>query len=290
MRVLVTGASGQIGSELVAELGRRGEASVRGRSFDVIAADHKRLDVVDRDAVLAAITTIEPDVVLHSAAFTAVDACETEPNRAFAVNALGTRHVAEACRLVGAHLAYLSTDYVFDGTKTAPYLEWDTTNPLSVYGASKLAGERELDAAATIVRTSWVCGRYGSNMVKTALRLLTTGDGPLRFVDDQHGSPSIASDVAAVLLDLALERRPGIYHVTNRGSTSWYGFVLAIAGFAGQDPGRVEPIATSELDPPRPAPRPANSVLENAALALSGIELPPPWEESTAALVAELVS
>lgn len=260
---------------------------VRG-SIDVIGADRATLDVADRDAVLGAITTIEPDVVIHPAAFTAVDRCETEPDRAFAVNALGTRHVAEGCRMIGAHLAYVSTDYVFDGTKPNPYREWDTPNPMSVYGASKLGGERELGPEATIVRTSWVCGRVGGNIVKTALRLLREQDGPLRFVDDQHGSPSMVADLAPRLCDLALGRRPGIFHVTNSGATTWYGFVRQVALFAGYGEERVEPISTAELDPPRPAPRPANSVLENAALVASGFALLPPWEEATERLVAEL--
>lgn len=290
MRILVTGAQGQLGAEVVVELSRRAELVRRGAPLDVVAASRADLDVANRDAVLAAITTIEPDVIIHPAAFTAVDACESEPDRAFAVNSLGTRHVAEAARMVGAHLAYVSTDYVFDGTKASPYVEWDLPNPLSVYGRSKLAGERELGPQSTIVRTSWVCGRYGANMVKTVLRLLAAGQTPLRFVDDQHGCPTIASDLATKLVALALERRPGTFHVTNQGATTWFEFVRAIVGFAGGDPEAVLPIATAELDPPRPAPRPFNSVLDNAALRLSSDELLPAWQDSTEALVAELLA
>ncbi|MCU1491532.1 MAG: dTDP-4-dehydrorhamnose reductase, partial [Acidimicrobiaceae bacterium] len=230
----------------------------------------------------------EPDLVIHPAALTAVDACETDPDRAFAVNAIGTRHLAEASRRVGAHLVYVSTDYVFDGRSERPYREWDTPNPLSVYGMSKLGGERELDASCTVVRTSWVCGRHGANMAKTVLRLAAGSQGPLRFVDDQRGSPTIASDLASVLVDLAFSRRPGIFHVTNSGTTTWYGFARAVLAAAGLDPDRVEPIATADLVPARPAPRPANSVLDNAALRLSGLPLLPPWEESLSALVVEL--
>lgn len=290
MRVLVTGASGQLGVEVVAELTRRGEAQLRGKPLDVIAASRAQLDVADRDQVRAIITTIEPDVVIHTAAFTAVDACESEVDQAFAVNALGTRHVAEAARMVGAHLACVSTDYVFDGTKVGPYVEWDRTNPLSVYGRSKLAGEQEAGPDATVVRTSWVCGRYGQNMVKTVLRLVAAGQQPLRFVNDQHGSPTIASDLAATLVTLAMERRPGLFHVTNQGATTWFEFVRTIVGLAGGDEAIVLPISTGELDPPRPAPRPMNSVLDNAALRLSSIALLPAWQESTAALIAELLS
>src|SRR5487761_2450123 len=154
MRVLVTGASGQLGVEVVEELTRRSALQLHGNPLEVIAASRSQLDVANRDQVLTIIRTIEPDVVIHTAAFTAVDACESEPDRAFAVNSLGTRHVAEAARLVDAHLAYVSTDYVFDGTKASPYVEWDLPNPLSVYGSSKLGGERELGPQSTIVRTS----------------------------------------------------------------------------------------------------------------------------------------
>jgi dTDP-4-dehydrorhamnose reductase len=290
MRVLVTGAAGGVGVEVVQELERRAQQMVRGSSLEVIAAPRAALDVADRDAVLASIVTIEPDVVIHPAAFTAVDACETDSDRAFAVNALGTRNIAEAAAMVGAHVAYVSTDYVFDGTKASPYNEWDAPNPLSVYGRSKLGGERALGPSATIVRTSWVCGVHGQNMVKTVLRLLAAETRPLRFVDDQHGCPTIASDLARVLVQLALERRPGTFHVTNQGATTWFEFVREIVGRAGGDAASVLPIATAELAPLRPAPRPANSVLDNAALRLSGIPLLPAWQESLAELVAQLVS
>jgi dTDP-4-dehydrorhamnose reductase len=289
VRVVVTGAAGQLGSEVVAELGRRSAARRRGGPIDVLAVDHAALDVADRDAVLSTVLAYEPDIVVHAAAWTAVDACELDPDRAYAVNALGTRHVAEAARRCGAHLCYLSTDYVFEGTSGHPYREWDRPGPRSVYGRSKLGGELEAGRSATIVRTSWVCGRKGANIVKTVLRLLD-GGSPLRFVDDQIGSPTIAHDLASVVVDLALARRPGIFHVTNQGSTSWYGFARAVVAFAGGDPDAVVAIRTSELDPPRPAARPAYSVLDNAALRLSGLPLLRRWEDSTRELVAELRS
>jgi dTDP-4-dehydrorhamnose reductase len=290
MRVLVTGAAGGLGVEVVHELERRAEQMTRGNPLEVIAATRQALDVADRDAVLASIVTIEPDVVIHPAAFTAVDACESDSDRAFAVNSLGTRHIAEAAAMVGAHVAYVSTDYVFDGTKVGAYNEWDTPNPLSVYGRSKLGGERALAASATIVRTSWVFGVHGQNMVKTVLRLLAAGTRPLQFVDDQHGCPTSTSDLARMLVQLALERRPGLFHVTNQGPTTWFEFVREIVGRAGGDPAGVLPIATSDLQPLRPAPRPANSVLDNAALRLSGIPLLPAWQESLAEVLAQLLS
>ncbi len=283
MRALVTGAAGQVGREVVACLEAR-----PGRA-EVIACDRSRLDLADRDSVLQAIGSTRPDVVFHVGAFTAVDRCETEQHTAFAVNALGTRHVAEGCRRMGAHLVYVSTDYVFDGTKDAPYHEWDTPGPRTVYGRSKLGGEHECGPDATIVRTSWVCGLHGPNMVKTVLRVAAE-PGELRFVDDQRGCPTFADDLAAMLVRLGVERRPGTFHVTNQGAVSWYGFVREIVAAAGHDPGRVVPITTAELDPPRPAPRPANSVLDNVALRLSGLPQLDHHEAPLRRLVAALSS
>jgi dTDP-4-dehydrorhamnose reductase len=279
-RVLVTGAGGQIGRDVV-------EVCARD---DVIAADHAALDVGDRDAVLHLITSALPDVIVHAGAWTAVDACEGDPDRAFRVNALGTRHVVEGARRVGAWVCYLSTDYVFDGTKPEPYVEWDATNPMSVYGRSKLGGELEVDqSSATVVRTSWVCGLHGGNMVKTILRLAGEHE-KLAFVDDQRGQPSFADDLAPMIRRLAVERRPGVFHVTNQGAVSWYEFARAVLEAAGLDPGRVRPIATADLDPPRPAPRPANSVLDNAALRLGGLALLPQYREPLERLVRHLRS
>ena len=283
MRVLVTGARGQIGTELLALCEAAGDEVIRFGS-----PDH---DVRDRDAVLQAITSTQPDAIVHAAAYTAVDACETDPERAYATNALGNRHIAEAANLIGAHVVALSTDYVFDGTKSEPYVEWDEPNPQSVYGRSKLAGEREIAAAASaaIVRTSWVCGRYGNNIVKTILRLAGDGVDP-KFVDDQRGNPTIVGDLVGVLRRLAVERRPGLFHVTNQGALSWFELARELFALAGHDPDRVSPIRTSELDPPRLARRPANSVLDNAAMRLSGLPLLPDHHESMAKLVAHLLS
>jgi dTDP-4-dehydrorhamnose reductase len=280
VRVFVTGAGGQIGYEVAARFGSQPQ-------HDVIAADHAALDVGDRDAVMQAITSAAPDAVVHCAAWTAVDACESDSDRAYRVNALGTRYVADAARRVGAHLVALSTDYVFDGSKSEPYVEWDAPNPQSVYGRSKLAAEIEAGPEATVVRTSWVCGEHGSNMVKTILRLAGEHD-TLAFVDDQRAHPSFADDLALTISRLVLDRTPGLFHVTNQGAVSWYEFAVAVLASAGHDPARVRPITTAELTPPRPAPRPANSVLDNAALRLGGIPLLPDFREPLARLVARL--
>ena len=266
MKVLVTGANGQLGTDVVAQLSAPGH-------HDVLATDVDELDISSRQAVLSAVTGWRPDLIVNCAAMTAVDRCETEVDLAYRLNALAPRHLAEGAARVGAHMVHVSTDYVFDGTKTGPYLEWDEPNPQSVYGRSKLAGEREVLSIApgsTVVRTAWVCGVHGANMVKTALRL-SEGGGPLRFVDDQHGCPTFTDDLAGMLIRLGVDRRPGIFHVTNQGATTWYQFVRDVIAAAGRDPSMVSPIATAEY--PTPATRPANSVLDNAALRLSDLPL-----------------
>jgi dTDP-4-dehydrorhamnose reductase len=280
VRVLITGAGGQLGTDLARHCAERGD--------DVVACDRAALDLGDRDSVAQAITSVRPDVVVNAGAWTAVDDCESDPDRAFRINALGVRWVSDAARRVGAHLVQVSTDYVFDGTKPGAYVEWDPPAPVSVYGRSKLGGELEVDPSATIVRTAWVCGAHGSNMLKTVLRL---ADRPeLAFVDDQRGSPSFTADLAEAIRRLAVARLPGTFHVTNQGETTWYGFVRDILEAIGADPDKVRPITTAELDPPRPAPRPANSVLDNAALRLGGLPLLPHYRDALARALEELTS
>jgi dTDP-4-dehydrorhamnose reductase len=279
MRVFITGAGGQVGHELAAAFARD----------DVTAADHQSLDVTDRSSVLAAITTARPHVILHAAAWTAVDACESDPDTAYSINTLGTRHIADAAHRIGARVVYFSTDYVFDGAKSDAYVEWDAPNPQSVYGQTKLAGEREVaeHADATIVRLSWVCGYHGTNMVKTVLRLASQR-AELAFVDDQRGHPTFAEDVAPLVRRLVSEQRPGLFHMTNQGVVTWYEFATAVFEAAGHDPTRIKPIKTAELKPARPAPRPTNSVLDNMALRLQGIPLLPDYRSSLERLVSRL--
>ncbi len=306
-RVLVTGGNGQLGRDVRDVLagaipaGGLAESALAGSilpvvtpgTFEVLATDIDTLDLVDRDAVRDAVHGFRPDLIMHGGAYTAVDACEADPDTAFAVNAMGTRHMAEAAASVGAHIVYVSTDYVFDGQSDRPYVEWDAPGPRSVYGRSKLGGEQEIralsGAAGTIVRTAWVSGAHGANMVKTVLRV-AAGDpqGTLRFVDDQHGCPTFTADLARAIVRLGVDRRPGTFHVTNQGETTWFGFVQATMAAAGLDPGRVEAISTADLQPPRPAPRPANSRLDNAAMRLSGLPAMPPWQDALARLVAAL--
>ena len=281
MKVLVTGAAGQLGCDVAERFAASGH--------EVVAASRQDLDISQRGQVLGAVGAVQPDTVVNCAAYTAVDACETDAERAYGVNAWAVRHLAEAVRRFGGHLCHVSTDYVFSGEKVEPYHEWDRPDPRSVYGASKRAGEHEAGHDATVVRTSWLCGRHGTNMVGTVLRLAGEG-GSLRFVSDQRGSPSFTPDVAAVIERLCEDRRPGLYHVTNQGEASWYEFAREVMVAASLDPERVEAITTAELVPPRAAPRPANSVLENRALELADIARPGDYRAPLARLVSELIN
>ena len=280
MKVLVTGAAGQLGVDLVRHCVDAGDG--------VVALDRTGLDVTDRDAVVAAVTAARPDAVINTAAYTAVDACETNVELAHLVNAPAVGHLAEGCAASGAHLVHVSTDYVFDGTLDRPYRESDEPNPRSVYGQSKLSGERLAGPGSSIARTSWVCGEHGDNMVKLVLRLAADPTRQLAFVDDQRGCPTFTADLALALRRLALDRRSGTFHLTNAGPVSWYEFVRDILAAAGHDPSRVRPIATADLEPPRPAPRPANSVLDNAAWRAAGLPPLRDFHEPLAELVARL--
>ena len=284
MRVLITGADGQLGVDLVAVCAAAGD--------EVHAFDRASLDVADRSQVFEAIASLEPEIVVNCAAWTAVDACESDPARAHNVNGLAVRHIAEACHRSYAHLVQVSTDYVFDGTLGRPYVETDATNPLSEYGRSKLFGEQEaltIGSGAAVVRTSWVCGRNGSNMVKTVLRL--AAETPqLSFVSDQVGNPTFTQDLAPLLRTIAVERMRGIVHATNQGSCSWHEFAQAVVAAMGKDPAMVLPITTAELQPPRPAPRPANSRLDNAVLRAAGYEPMRDYHEPLAETVAALLA
>ncbi len=281
MKFFITGAGGQLGHELVRVAQDAGHA--------VTATDHQTLDVTDREAVVAAIGAAKPDVVIHAAAWTAVDACEGDRDKAMLVNGTATKYVADAAHLVGARVVYISTDYVFDGTKASPYLESDSPNPQSVYGESKLAGERALDAKDTIIRISWVCGFHGANMVKTILKLGRT-QSELRFVEDQIGEPTFADDAAVAIVQIAESGRSGVWHVTNQGVVSWYEFAREVLLAAGLDAAKVHPIKTSDLKPPRPAKRPANSVLANTAMISAGLPLLPNFREPLARLVPRLTA
>lgn len=280
MRVFVTGASGQLGSEMA-------------RAFegdDIIPGGRPNFDLSDERLTRAAIERAEPDVIVHAGAYTDVDGCEGDPDRAYRVNALGTRYVARAAADVGAKLVAVSTDYVFDGARREPYLEWDEPNPLSVYGRSKLAAEREALTAHSrcfVVRTSWVYGPRGRNFVRTILRLARERP-ELTVVDDEIGGPTLAADLAEAIARLARTSSYGIYHLPNQGECSRFDLARRALELAGQT-NRVIPVSTAEYLAryPLPARRPAYSTLRNFAGSAIGIELRP-WNEALTDLVRQL--
>lgn len=277
MRVLVTGAAGQLGHDLLDAFA----------GDELVGLDRNRLDVTDEAAVVAAVRDHRPEVVVHAAAFTKVDACESEPDTAWQVNTLGPWWVARACDLVGAAMVYVSTDYVFDGRAGRPYTEFDRPNPLSMYGRSKEAGEqlvRATLAAHYIVRTSWVHGAHGGNFARTMLRLAAERD-ELQVVDDQTGSPTFTFDLAPAIRWLAVSGRHGTYHVTNTGHCTWFEFARAVFDEAGVSV-KVAPIDTATFG--APAPRPMFGVLDNRLSRLVGMSPLPEWRSSLRRLLAEL--
>jgi dTDP-4-dehydrorhamnose reductase len=277
MKVLVTGAGGQLGHDLL-------EAFA---GDDVVGLTRADLDVTDEPAVVAAVRDHAPDLVVHAAAFTKVDACESEPEVAWRVNALGAWWVARACSLAEADLVYLSTDYVFDGTAGRPYTEFDMPNPQSMYGRSKEAGEqlvRQAHHRHYIIRTSWVQGPAGGNFVKTMLRLGRERDA-LQVVDDQTGSPPFTFDLATAIRQVAVTGRHGTWHLTNGGACTWFEFARAIFDEAGITVD-VSPIDTATYG--APAPRPAYSVLDNCLARETGLAPLPSWQDSLKQLIAQL--
>jgi dTDP-4-dehydrorhamnose reductase len=246
----------------------------------VLPLTRKEGEITDPTLLDRAVDKAEPDVVIHCAAFTAVDDCELQPELAFKVNAEGTRNVARACRRRGIPILYLSTDYVFDGQKPEPYVETDRPGPLNTYGKTKLAGEegvKELAARFWIVRVSWLFGPWGRNFVRAILEQAHTGQ-PLRVVADQVGAPTYTVDLAEKIEAIFSRAEGGIYHVTNRGYCSWFEFAKEILRQAGLDHITVSPIPSSALD--RRARRPLNSRLANTQLEASGLGLLPDWKEA----------
>jgi dTDP-4-dehydrorhamnose reductase len=253
---------------------------------EVLPVDLPEVDITDPDAIGRSVEAGKPDVVIHAAAFTAVDECERQPQHALLVNSTGTRNVALACRRFDVPMLYISTDYVFDGEKDGPYLENDEPNPLNIYGKSKLEGEchvRELLSRFWIVRTSWLFGPLGKNFVQTILERVRAGE-LLRVVDDQIGAPTYTVDLAAKLLQVVERGEPGVYHITNQGYCSWFEFSKEIARQAGLGQLKISPIPTSGSD--RPARRPRNSRLANARLESEGLGLLPPWSDALARYLA----
>ena len=271
-RWLVTGAGGMLGQDVVTCLERDGETA--------LALTRADLDITDRAAVTAAFLGYRPDIVVNCAAWTAVDEAEAHEDEAFGVNGRGARLVAAACAGSSARLIHISTDYVFAGDARRPYTEHDRCGPRTAYGRTKLAGERAvtelLPGSGYIVRTAWLYGAQGPNFVRTMIGLERTRE-TVDVVDDQHGQPTWTMDVAGQVIALGRSRAPaGVYHATSSGETTWFGFAREIFRLLGADTGRVRPVSSGAY--PRPAPRPANSVLGHGAWASTGIEPIPGWQ------------
>lgn len=285
-KVLITGVNGQVGHAL-SELLR--EADIES----VISLSRNELDLSNQDHIRQVIQSVKPDLIINPAAYTAVDKAESEPELAFAINATAPKILAEEAANIGARLIHFSTDYVYNGNKSGPYIETDFTEPLSVYGKSKLAGEdaiREVGVPHLIFRTSWVYGAYGKNFLKTILRLAGERE-ELRIVADQFGTPTSASSIADAVshvINAWHNDTTGVYHMVNAGQTTWHGFASAIIEeYANlqkvkqwpplkvQD---IKPISTQEF--PTPAARPANSCLDTTKLTRDfSIQLPD-WREA----------
>jgi len=276
VRILVTGAAGQVGARVVGALG----------GHDVFAASRADLDLADRDSIEAAVAGFGPDAVVNCAAMTNVDACETDPERAFAVNALGVRWLTRTAERFGAHVVHVSTDYVFDGESERPYDEWDAVHPVSEYGRSKLGGERELvehSSSWAIVRTSWVFGNRGTDLVTWAFDTFDKGE-LTGVLADQVSIPTYAPDLAELLARFATQRRAGLFHATSGSEAVTRHDLIAAAlrarGVADEVVAAIPPIDGSQLV--RPARRPLMSAMDNRALRLAGLPGLRPWRDAVA--------
>jgi dTDP-4-dehydrorhamnose reductase len=271
-----------LGRDIVAAFGRAGSALSAGRSGGDVTAD-----ITDPSSVRDALDAAQPDVAVNSAAWVDVDGAERCPDETWRVNAWGAWNVADACARRGIPLLHISTDYVFDGTKGAPYTEFDETNPVNVYGASKLAGEHAIarsGASVWIVRTQWLYGAEGNNFPNAILRMLNEG-APIRAVDDQFGTPTYTRDVAEMLRDIVGAAPYGLYHVNNAGGCSRYEFTRAILEAVGRDPALVTPISSAEMA--RPARRPAGTVLRRLSLEMQRRDHARPWQAALADYLKE---
>jgi len=255
--LLVTGSHGQLGRAVLRLAADRG--------LEAVGHDVDTVDITDREAVADLVVPLRPAAVINCAAYTAVDRCEEDEAGAVAVNGDAVGHLAAACRAAGAALVHVSTDYVFDGTATRPYRPDDPVSPASAYGRSKVLGERAARSAPhhLIVRTAWLYGRGGWNFVEAIRRQVEGGAAELRVVADQRGCPTFADDLADAILDLVDAGAGGVVHAVNHGATTWHGFAVEIVRRLGADL-PVRPVATAEF--PRPAPRPAYSVLDTTRL------------------------
>ncbi len=271
MNILITGAKGMLGTDL---------CEVLTPAHTVTGVDLDEVDIADLDAVKDQVMSVAPDLVINVAAYTDVDGCEDNVELAFRANADGVENLATVCREQEVNLIHLSTDYVFDGTRQRPYHEEDPPRPMGVYGRSKLEGEtraQRILPQVCIIRTAWLYGRAGKNFIK-AILAQADKTNTLKVVDDQKGSPTFTLDLARALRAAAEQGLAGVYHVTNKGECSWFEFAQKILELAGRRDVEVLPISTGELG--RPAPRPANSVMDGTKFEkASGMPLRP-WPEA----------
>ena len=292
MKFLVTGVNGQLGHDCVEELRRRGHNVIGSDIQEQNRDEYLSMDITDRDAVMIAVADIKPEVIIHCAAWTAVDAAEADENRkkVHAINVDGTRNIAEAAKSVDAKMIYISTDYVFDGQGERPWQPDDRNYaPLNVYGQSKLDGEKAVSTILDryfIVRIAWVFGINGKNFIKTMLNVGRTHD-TVRVVNDQIGTPTYTHDLARLLVDMAETDKYGYYHATNEGGyISWYDFTKEIYRQAGMDT-VVIPVTTKEYGI-SVAARPFNSRLDKSKLVQAGFVPLPDWRDALDRYLAEL--
>ena len=270
MKVLITGANGMLGQDLTVEL---------NGSFEICTRDIADYDICDKEKVFLDLKKIKPDFVVNCAAYTNVDGCESERDLAFSVNSDGVKNIALACKETGSVLYHISTDFVFDGNKGESYVETDDANPLSVYGQSKLGGERHIQAILTryvIIRTSWLFGKGGNSFVATIIKL-SEENKEIRVVNDQTGCPTYTVDLAKAIKALLLIPAQGIYHVCNAGMCTWYEFAVKIIDLLGRKI-RVIPITSQQLA--RPAVRPSYSVMDCRKIISEAGFHPRPWEHA----------
>lgn len=277
MKVLVTGANGMLGKDVVDVLGEKHQLILTGRD---------NLDITNYQQSKDFINQHQPEIIINCAAYTLVDKCEIELDLAFKVNALGPRNLAVICNDLNIPLLHISTDYVFDGSKSGSYLEDDSKNPLSIYGKSKSLGEDYIVSLTNkfyIIRTSWLFGYHGNNFIKTMLQLGKSKTN-LTVVNDQFGSPTYTKDLAKAIALLIEEPKYGIYHITNCEFTNWYEFAKLIFQSAGMKV-TIQPISTEEFN--RPAPRPKCSVLENRVWRLGGFPPLRRYQEAVSEYIEE---
>jgi len=283
MKIIITGAKGQLGSQIVDILNKGyselGPIDGAYKNAEIIGIDVKELDITDVEAVRQFMKNENPQIVINPAAYTSVDKCESNEDIAFKVNSIGARNIAIACEEVGAKLVQVSTDYVFEGNATVPYKEYDMPSPVSVYGKTKLAGEnyiKEFCSKYFIVRTAWLYGYNANNFVKTIMKAAKE-KGHLDVVDDQRGNPTNAEDLAHHLLKIAVTDEYGVYHCTGEGECSWYDFAKKIVEYANIDC-TVAPVTSGKIN--RAAKRPSFSSLDNMMLRCTAGNEMREWSEA----------